>query len=101
MHGILLFITGLLMSLAERRGKYSMSSVIQQFKIFFSIIFPTWILLAVTGHIAGRLGRIYTVLVVLAFIVLAIMLLQHVIMERSLLDEYNKYEDRRDDEDDQ
>lgn len=78
-----------------------MSSVIQQFKIFFSIIFPIWILLAVTGHIARRLGRIYTVLVVLTFIVLAMILLQHVIMERSLLDEYNKYEDRRDDEDDQ
>ena len=97
MQGLLLLVTGFLTKVARQRRKKLMVSIIQQFHIFFSFVFPIWILLAITGHIAGKLGRIYAILVVLIFIVLSIMLLQHVIMERSLLDEY---EDRSDNNDD-
>ncbi len=74
-----------------------MAVIINQFNSFFSIVFPVWILLALTGLIDKTIGRIYALLVVLIFIILAIMFLQHVILERSLLEEYeNKRSDKND-----
>lgn len=85
---LFLLVIHLLIKAMRERGRLQLLPVIRQFQVFFGVIFPLWILLAVTGQLATIIGRIFVLLVLLIFFALAIVLVLRLLTAIDLLDRF-------------
>lgn len=86
---VLIFLMNRLIKAMRKRRKPLLIPVINQFKVFFGVMFPLWITLAVFDQLTTIIGRIFSTLFFIIFFALNIVLLIRLMSGGDLLDRFD------------
>lgn len=90
---ILLFLIKWLINIMRKKERPLLIPVMKQYLVFFSVMFPLWIGLTVTGHIVETMGRIFSGLFFGGFFVLGLTLIKRLLAGGDLLDRFSERDD--------